>query len=179
MLTIVIPKGEQYDAINNRFYYTKEQKIVLEHSLVSISKWESKLHVPYLSREEKTYEQTLDYIKCRTLTQNVDDSVYKSLSRENINDIAKYIENPMTATWFRDNNQPGSREILTSEVIYYYMIVLQIPFECQKWHLNRLFTLIRVCNEKNKPSKKMTQQELLAKQAQLNAARRAKLNSKG
>lgn len=134
---------------------------------------------PFLVKDPKTVAETIDYIKCMTITQNVDPLVYNSLTNENIEEINHYIDLPMTATTFREDNSPKSREIVTSELIYYWMISLNIPMECQKWHLNRLLTLIRVCNVKNSPPKKMSRRELANRNAALNAARRKKLNSKG
>ena len=180
MLQITIPATEQWDEINLEFVYTKEQKIVLEHSLVSLSKWEAKWHKPFLGKEDRTVEETLDYIKCMTITQNVDPLVYNNLTNDNLNEINAYIGNPMTATWFNtSDNRSYSREIVTSEIIYYWMIALNIPFECQKWHLNRLLTLIRVCNIKNQPPKKMSRKEIVNRNAAINAARRKRLNTKG
>lgn len=180
MLRIIIPATEQWDESKNEFVYTKSQSLSLEHSLVSLSKWESKWCKPFLSKEIKTAEETIDYIRCMTLTQNVDPNIYNYLTNENIIQVNRYIEAPMTATWFNSNNKgkPNSEQI-TSELIYYWMITLNIPFECQKWHLNRLLTLIRVCNVKNQPSKKMTKKELLSRNAALNAVRRKKTNTKG
>ena len=162
----------------SEFVYSKETKISLEHSLVSLSKWESRWNKPFLSKDNKTLEETIDYIRCITITQNVDPEVYFRLTDENTNTINKYIESPMTATTFSDNGH-SSREIITSELIYYWMISLNIPMECQKWHLNRLLTLIRVCNIKNAPAKKMSRREIMNRNAALNAARRKKLNSTG
>lgn len=181
MLKITIPAVEQWDEINQIFVTTKAQKLQLEHSLVSISKWESKWHKAFLSSEEKTDEETIDYIKCMTLTQNVDPEIYNFLSRSNIEDINEYIGNPMTATWFSedDSKKSSSREVVTSELIYFWMISFNIPVEFQKWHLNRLLTLIRVCEIKNRDPKKMGKKELMSRNAALNAARRKKLNSKG
>ena len=152
----------------------------MEHSLVSISKWESKWHKPFLSNREKTFEETIDYIKCMTLTQNVRPEVYKCLSVDNIKRINAYIENPMTASFILDESK-GKRnsEQITSELIYYWMIALEIPFECQKWHLNRLLMLIRICNVKNQPPKKQSKKEITSQYAAINAARRKALNSKG
>jgi hypothetical protein len=134
---------------------------------------------PFLSKEPKTAAETIDYIKCMTITQNVNPRVYNSLTNKNIEDINEYIDKPMTATTFSSENKVGSREIITSELIYYWMFSLNIPMECQKWHLNRLLTLIRVCNIKNQPPKKMSRREIASRNAQLNTARRKKLNSKG
>ena len=179
MLIITIPSQELFNDKTQEFVSSKECTISLEHSLVSISKWESKWNKPFLSKEQKTIEQTLDYIKCMTITQNVDPNIYNFLTQKNIEDINTYIDKPMTATTFPDSNNKNSREIITSELIYYWMIALNIPMECQKWHLNRLLTLIRVCNVKNTPNKNMSRKEIMSTNAALNAARRKKLNSKG
>lgn len=180
MLLITIPKSELWDEKKGEFIYTKEQTLQLEHSLVSISKWESKWCVPFHDRKEKTIEQVIDYIKCMTITQNVDPNVYKALTRENIDEINNYITAPMTATTFSGEQQGRpSREIITSELIYYWMIALEIPPEYQKWHLNKLLTLIRVCNIKNQPSKKMSKKDVMSRNARLNAARRKSMGTKG
>ena len=180
MLTITIPSMELYDGEKNEFIHTKEYVLQLEHSLVSISKWEAKWCKTFLSKKEKTYEETIDYIKCMTITQNVDPVVYSYLSKENIEQINNYISAPMTATWFSNENNGGmNREQVTSELIYYWMIAMNIPFECQKWHLNRLLTLIRVCNIKNQSPKKMSKSEIMSRNAALNAARRKQLNTRG
>lgn len=180
MLQITIPARELWDETKNEFSYIKACTLQLEHSLISLSKWESKWCKSFFSRQEKTYEETIDYIKCMTLTPNVKDEVYAALTRENVKQITDYIEAPMTATYFsQDKNGGTSREQVTSELIYYWMIALNIPFECQKWHLNRLLTLIRVCNVKNQPPKKMSKRELMNRNAALNAARKKQLNTKG
>lgn len=180
MLQIVIPSSEQYDEEKQEFVYTKEYTLQLEHSLVSISKWESKWCKSFLTSKDKSYEETLDYIKCMTLTQNLDSQVFNNLSNDSIEKINKYIEAPMTATFFsEDKSSKSNREIVTSELIYYWMIALNIPFECQKWHLNRLLVLIRVCNIKNQPPKKRSRREIMSRNAALNASRRNQLNTKG
>ena len=180
MLEIIIPATEQWDEKNQEFITSKEQILRLEHSLVSLSKWESKWCKPFLSRENKTMEETIDYIKCMTLTQNVDDHVYNLLTIDNIKKVNEYISAPMTATTFNDSNKKsGGNEIITSELIYYWMISLNIPFECQKWHLNKLFTLIKVCSIKNQPPKKMSKKDIMSRNAALNAARRKQMNTKG
>lgn len=181
MLRITISPPEQWDEVNNLFVYIKPQTLQLEHSLVSLSKWESKWEKPFLStKQEKTREETIDYIKCMTLTQNVNPEIYQYLTNENIQQINKYIEAPMTATTFSDNhgNKRG-REKITAELIYYWMIVQNIPFECQKWHLNRLLTLIHVCSAKNAPPKKMSNREIMARNSRLNEARKKALHTKG
>lgn len=180
MLQITIPAIELYDESKEEFISTKEQTLVLEHSLVSLSKWESKWKKPFITKENRTVEETIDYIKCMTITQNVDPDIYKYITNENVRDVNKYIDDPMTATTFSDNKKGGSsRELITSELIYYWMVSYNIPFECQKWHLNRLLTLIRVCSVKNQPPKKMSNGEIMSRNAALNAARRKKLNTKG
>lgn len=181
MITITIPPSEYYDQRENRFYRNeKEQKIALEHSLVSISKWESKWHKPFLSDKKKTLEESLDYIRCMTVTQNVNPEVYKFMTRKNFEEVNAYIEDPMTASWISEpKSGPKNGEIITSELIYYWMIALQIPMECQKWHLNRLLMLIRICNVKNQPPKKMSKAELARRNHALNAARRKRSGSRG
>ena len=180
MLQITIPAVEMWDEVNNEFVSTKEQTLQLEHSLVSLSKWESKWHKPYLSTTNMTYEEIVDYVRCMTLTQHVNADVYKHLTAQNLKDIQSYINAPMTATTFsEDKSTKRNREIITAEVIYYWLISNQIPIECQKWHLNRLFALIRVCSVKNAPSKKMSKKDILSQNAAINAARRKRMGSRG
>lgn len=177
MLTINIPDTEFYDEIKNEFVYVKSQKLVLEHSLVSLSKWESKWKKPFFDKKPKTKEESIDYIRCMTVN-SVDPLIYKCITNRIMQTVNAYIEDPMTATTINQKNAP-SREIVTSELIYYWMVALSIPFECQKWHLNRLLTLINVCNIKNKPPKKMSRKDLVSRNAKLNAARRKALNTSG
>ena len=180
MLQIIIPSTELWDEQKQEFTMTKEYVLQLEHSLVSISKWESKWNKVFLSKDEKTYEETIDYIKCMTITQNIPDEAYRYITKSNVDKIDEYISAPMTATWFSKEKSTGiSREKITSELIYYWMIALNIPFECQKWHLNRLLTLIRVCNVKNAPPKKMSKRSLMQRNTALNAARRQQYNTTG
>lgn len=180
MLKIVVPETEVWDEKKNEFFISKSCELQLEHSLVSVSKWESKWTRAFLSKVQKTREETLDYIRCMTITQNVDEYVYRCLTDANITQITNYINQPMTAVHFlEDENTSGSRQSITSDLIYSWMIALNIPFECQKWHLNRLLTLIRVCNMQNKPKRKRSSKDLAQRNAALNAARRQKYNSKG
>lgn len=179
MLRITIPAAEQWDERKQEFISTKECSIQLEHSLVSLSKWESKWNKPFLGKDNKTEEEIIDYVRCMTITQNVDPNVYYAMSNDNIKAIRNYIDEPMTATTFKEIGGKTNREVITSELIYYWMIALNVPFECQKWHLNRLLTLIRVCNIKNQPPKKMKQSEIMRQNAALNAARKKQLNSRG
>jgi len=181
MLEIIVPAIEYWDEKNELFVpKTKEQTLRLEHSLVSLSKWESKWHRPFLSTKDKTNEEILDYVKCMTLTQGVKDEVYTRLSHENLRDIKDYIDNPMTATIiYEDKSQSSNKEPITAELIYYWMITHQIPSEYRKWHLNQLLTLIRICNIKNAPPKKQSKKAIASRQAALNAARKKKFNTRG
>lgn len=181
MLEIIVPAIEYWDEKNELFVpKTKEQTLRLEHSLVSLSKWESKWHKPFLSTKNKTNEETLDYVKCMTLTQGVKDEVYTRLSHENLRDIKDYIDNPMTATTiYEDKSQSSNKEPITAELIYYWMIAHQIPSEYRKWHINQLLTLIRICNIKNAPPKKQSTKAIASRQAALNAARKKKFNTRG
>ena len=172
MLEITIPETELWDERNETFVTVKQHTLRLEHSLVSISKWEQKWCKSYFSRKEKTKEEIIDYIRCMTITQNVDPYIYYCLTRENEEQIKNYIDAPMTAVTFPNEKKGGSRDIITSEIIYYWMISLGIPFECRKWHLNSLIALIKVCNIKNQPPKKMSRRELASHHRSVNAARR-------
>ncbi len=180
MLKIYIPAQEEWDPVSETFISVKEQTLTLEHSLVSISKWEAKWHKAFLGKSEKTEEEVVDYIRCMTLTQNVSPDVYYCIPKEAYTQINAYIEDPATATYFSEDQKKGSsRETITSELIYYWMIALNIPFECQKWHLNRLLALIRVCSIKNQPSKKMSKSEIMNRNKALNDARRKAHHSRG
>ena len=178
MLEIHVEAAEQFNEETNEFYYVKPQTLKLEHSLVSVSKWESKWHKPFLTNTEKTNEEIFDYIRCMTINQ-VDPQVYTVFSSKNIEDIQKYIDNPMTATTIHETNNRPNSETITSELIYYWMVALDIPFECEKWHLNRLLTLIRICNIKNQPQKKMSRQETIERNRAINAVRRQQARAKG
>lgn len=198
MLTIIVPykpaqpAKEMWDPVKEEFFYTepeeeiKETKLTLEHSLVSISKWESKWKKAFLKEDKKTPEQVLDYIKCMTIEKNIPDRVYENIPASEGKRISEYIEDRMTATYINKmpDNKPGRKDTVTSELIYYWMIANQIPFECERWHLNRLMALIQVCSVKNaamygnKKGRKHND-SLLKHNAALNAARRAKSGSMG
>lgn len=179
MLKLEVDETTLWNEKEERFMEVPKTTLQLEHSLVSLSKWESKWHKAFLSTKLNN-EETLDYVKCMIMNNNVNPNAVYALSNKQILKIKDYISNPMTATWFTNNNEEkGSSEIVTSEIIYYWMISLQIPFECQKWHLNRLLTLIRVCNEKNKPKKNMSKREIAERNRILNEQRKARLKSKG
>lgn len=191
MLQLTVAAKEGWNEKTNEFIETKPTTLCLEHSLVSLSKWESKYKKPFLS-SEKTEMEIRDYIKMMTITQNIDENIYNLLSKEDFEKINSYISDPMTATWFSDSRKPNpgesnqsrrQTEKITSELIYYWMISYQIPFECQKWHLNRLLTLIRICNVKdaqqNGKNGKMSKRDILSQNRALNAARRQRLGTKG
>lgn len=178
MLKLNIPGVELYDELNEEFIDIKGQTIALEHSLVSISKWESKWKVPFMNNKDMTYEQIIDYVRCMTLTQNVNPLLYTNLKQAHLDAIRAYIDDPMTATWFSGTKKPN-REVVTSELIYYWMIESNIPMECQKWHLNRLLTLIKIVNDKRQPNKKMSRRDIYKQNAALNAARKARMHTHG
>lgn len=178
MLKLVIYTAEGYNEETNEFFDAEAVVLELEHSLVSLSKWESKWEIPFLDTSEKTREQILDYIKMMNLGDDFPPGLFSKFSSENFEAIDKYINAKMTATWFSEKKEKVNQEIITSELIYYWMIALTIPFECQNWHLNRLLTLVRVCNLKNSP-KKMDKQEAMRSQRELNEARRAQFKTKG
>jgi len=179
MLKIIIPSIELFDEKTNIFFSSKQYELQLEHSLVSLSKWESKWKKPFLTKENRTSEEVVDYIRSMTITQNVDQEMYNFIKQEEIDKIMDYIDDPMTATTFLTIKQKASSEIITSELIYYWMIAFQINWEAQKWHLNRLLTLIKVCDLKNQSPKKKNRKEIIEQNKALNAARKAKLNTTG
>lgn len=182
MLKLQIPSTELYDERTNEFLYTDAFEVELEHSLVSMSKWEAYYNKPFLSKKERTTEEVLYYIRCMA-NEELTDQQLSLLALYNMKQIEEYIKAPMTATWFTkqegESRSKGSGEAVTSELVYYWMVALNIPFECQHWHLNRLLTLIQICNVKNKPPKKMSRSSILKNNAALNKARRAKMHSKG
>ena len=187
MLKIIVPEGEIFDENTQEFLYTKETTLQLEHSLLSLSKWESKWHKAYLSNNNKTQEEIIDYIRCMTVNKGVKPETYLGLTQSDYEKINKYISAPMTATTFNDSRKQKGKtvsygrrrqHIVTSEELYYDMIAFQIPFECEKWHINRLLTLIRICSIKSEPDK-MKGKDLAKHNRSLNAARRAKHHTKG
>lgn len=179
MLVIDIPGREYYDPITETFEMDPPITLRLEHSLVSISKWESKWNIAFMGPVQKTDEQIFDYIRCMCLDEDFDERVLGRLTQNNVNAITEYIQAPMTATTINQKGGKTNREIVTSEVVYYWMVSFNIPFECQHWHLNRLLTLISVCNVKNQPAKKQSQKDILARNRELNAARRKAMNTSG
>lgn len=180
MLQLYLPDKEFWDPEKSEFIYVRGQSLQLEHSLISISKWESKWEKAFLGRREKTPEESLDYIRCMTINKNVDPMIYQSITDDSVLLINQYISAPMTATFFKkDPSATQNRDTITSELIYYWMISLNIPFECQKWHLNRLLSLIHVCSIKNSPPKKMSQKEIMMQNDAINEARKKQLNTNG
>jgi hypothetical protein len=183
VLTLIVPLSEElYDEEKEEFVEPVTFTLELEHSLASLSKWESREEKPFLGKDEKTNEQTLAYIRDMVLTPDVPEEVFEKFSPENLTAVNDYISAKMTATWFRElepTRRGNSSEVITAELIYYWMVSLQIPFEAQYWHLNRLITLVRVCNEKNKPAKKVNRQTAAQRQRELNAQRRAQFGTRG
>ena len=181
MFQLHIKDTELFDEANETFILVKGKTLQLEHSLISLSKWEAKWKKPFLTREPKTAEEMMSYIECMTITQNVDPIVYTTITADQIEAIHKYLEDPMTATRIKEREGKGkSSKIVTNEEIYYSMIQYGIPFDpCQKWNLNHLLMLIRVCDEKQRPKKKMSRSELHRSNHSLNEARKAKYHTRG
>lgn len=181
MLQLIVPGTETYNPETNEFSYSDQQVLQLEHSLLSLSKWESKWCKAFLTKKEKSAEEIKDYVRCMTINKNVDPTVYDRLTSENYNSINAYISAKMTATYIKHPSSEGQvgGDTVTSELIYFWMITYGIPFECQKWHLNRLLALIDVCRIKTQPQKKMSRSALAHRNSSLNAARRAKYHTRG
>lgn len=179
MLRLRIVLKEGFDESSNEFVSSESVVLELEHSLVSLSKWESKWEVPFLGTEEKTNEQVLDYIRMMFSGDEFPDGLLDRLTQDHIQEINAYVNAKMTATWFGDHQAEKSREVITAELIYYWMIALGIPFQCQSWHLNRLLTLIKVCNIKNAPKKKLTSANAAQRNKQINQERRRQMGSTG
>jgi hypothetical protein len=180
MLTLIVGGMEAYDELNKEFVMRGGATLQLEHSLVSLSKWESKHEKPFLGKEEKTTEEVIDYVRCMILTPDFPPGHLHKLSEQNFEEINRYLDRKMSATFFHEPpGAPRSRDVITSELIYYWMTVFSIPFECENWHLNRLFTLIRICNVKQAKPQKMSRSAIAARNRELNAQRRAQLGTKG
>ncbi len=180
MLTITVLGVEHFDNENQEFLTEGDFVLELEHSLVSLSKWESIYEKPFLGKEEKTTEEVFGYIQAMILTSNVPPDVLHRLSQDNLELINAYIDAKMSATWFSDTpNAPRSQEIITAELIYYWMISFSIPMECENWHLNRLFTLLKICNLKNAQPTKMSRSAIAQRNREINAQRKAQLGTSG
>lgn len=170
---------EWFDEEKNEFVAPVLAEVNMEHSLVSLSKWESKWELPFFGDKEKTPEQVLDYMHMMCLDP-VDPSIFEQMNQRSASEISKYIESKQTATWITESKEgKSSSEKITSELIYYWMVTLQIPFECQYWHINRLLTLVKVCNAKNQPEKKMSRKEIAERNRELNKQRREQMKSSG
>lgn len=179
-LPLRLRESDFYDDRTDRFISVKEKNVVLEHSLLSIAKWEAKWHKPYFSFEQKTEEEFRDYLRCMSLTPNVEADDFCSLTAEQYQEILDYMKDTQTATTFHNQEKKKSREILTNEIIYYLMAEFGLPFDpCQKWHINHLMALIDVCALKNQPAKKMSNAEMLKQRRSLNAMRRNKYKTHG
>ena len=180
MLPIHIQGGRALNSETNEIINVPPMKLKLEHSLISISKWESKWKKPFLDDTPKTRAELEDYILCMSLSDNIDPNIVKFISKEDMTKIDQYIGDSKTATWFREKEQEsGSSKKITSELIYYWMIAYNIPFKCEQWHLSRLLTLVRVCEAESKGPRKMSMEETIARNKALNTKRRAEMKSKG
>lgn len=180
MLTIKVGGEEAFDEGTQSFVVTGGRDLDLEHSLVSLSKWESIHEKPFLGKEEKSPEEVISYVKCMMVDPKTPEEILHELSEDNFKRINDYLDAKMTATWFSEQpGQPKSREVITSELIYYWMTGFNIPWEAQYWHLNRLFTLIRICSVKSEKPKKMSRGEIARRNRELNAQRRAQLGTSG
>lgn len=177
-ISIKVPGIESFDEDTEEFVYSEDTVLVLEHSLVSLSKWEQTFHKPFLGKDNKSAEETIAYIHAMCLDENVDGAIFLRLTEKNVEDINAYIEDPMTATTF--SNIPGapSRELITNEIIRYWMVSFQIPLEYETRHLNQLFTLVKVINEKNKPDKHK-QKMTAAQRHELNKQRQKQYGTSG
>lgn len=180
MLIITVSADELYDEVTETFSVVGGTVVKLEHSLISLSKWESKHQKPFLTPGNKTTEEVLDYIKMMICNEDVTLDIVEEMNQENVNEINSYIESKESATTFSDvQKSTGRGEIITAELIYYWMVSFNIPFECQYWHLNRLFALIRICSIKNSKQKKMSRRDVAARNRELNAQRKAQLGTTG
>lgn len=180
MLELVVGGNEMYDNSSQEFITEGGFRLQLEHSLLSLSKWESITERAFLGKEAKTPDEVFLYVKCMVIDPQTPPEIFQQLGNEHYKVINEYIEKKMTATWFADApGAPETRDIITSELIYYWMTVLNIPFSCEGWNLNRLFTLIRVCNIKSSKPKKMSRTEIAQRNRELNARRKAELGTAG
>jgi len=179
MLTITVGGTESFDEKTDSFVTVGGTQLQLEHSLVSLSKWESKHEKPFLGKGEKTSEEVFDYVRCMSLSEETPEELFYDLTDDHFTRVNAYLDKKMTATWFSERAAKRSQEVVTAELIYYWMIQFQIPWEAQYWHLNRLFTLIQVCNHKQEKPKKMSRSEIARKNRELNEQRKRELGTSG
>ena len=178
MLRLLVGATESFNDETNEFVKVDGVVLELEHSLYSLSKWESKYKKPFIT-SDKTLEETIDYVRMMVVTPDFPPEIFQKFTQEDFDAVKEYIADPMTATWFSKEGKSKAAEIITAEVMYYWLVSMQIPFEVQYWHLNRMLTLVKVWNEKQKPQTKMSKADLAARNRQLNAERRAKLGTTG
>lgn len=182
MLRVSVPEQFLWDEEKEEFLKIPGSNLLLEHSLIAVAEWEGKWHKPFLGDNDKTDEELKDYIRCMTINKDVDPLVYQYLPSYIMDDIFKYADDPMTATRINNIKKEGyarKKETITAEIIYYWMITLNVPIKFERWHLNRLITLIRVINIKNAPPTKMSKRDILARNAKINAQRRSQLKTRG
>lgn len=188
MLKLTVPAGEYFNEQTNEFHYTKESRLHLEHSLASVARWESKWKKPFLEssspllrdKYKKTPEEFYDYLRCMTVNQPEDPNCYRSLTPLQLQVISNYLKDPATASTFSDYEEKKfSSQIITSELIYFWMTTLNIPFSCEEWNLNRLLALIRVCSIKNGKPKKKPRRDMIEERKRLNQERRQQWNTRG
>lgn len=182
VLTIMVGATSVFDETDDRFREDGGFELQLEHSLVTLSKWESEYEKPFLANTDKTADEVLAYIRYMVQSPNPPEDFLEKLTQENVEAINAYINKKMTATWFNDLTPRAKRnsEVVTAELVYYWMTVFRIDWEAQHWHFNKLMTLVRICNLKNDNSpKKMTRGEIQARNRELNAQRRAQMGTKG
>ena len=180
MLTIYVGATEHFDEKTREFSYVGGTPIQLEYSLAILSKWESKFNKPFLGPQKKTREETISFIQEMIITPEISPDIINEFTLQNFKDVNAYMESKQTATWFSDTPEPKtSREVITAELIYYWLVTFNIPWEAQHWHLNKLFTLIKVFNAKSEKPKKMTPGQAAARRRELNEQRKQQYKTAG
>lgn len=184
MFVLNIKEKVLWNEKDQEFVTISPYTIKIEHSLLSIRKWESKWHKPFMTQTQKTQAEQKDYVRCMTIGYELPEEVYATLDAQEMNEVFTYMNEPMTATWFSENDQKQAKskmgsETVTYEIVYYWMSKLNIPYDCEKWHINSLMTLIKVSMLKEQPSKKMSKRDVMSQNRALNEQRKAKMKSKG
>lgn len=185
----VINLGDElFDEETNTFLHPVGKKLHLEHSLLSISKWEAEWEIPFLNTD-KTSEQSLSYIKCCVLDDDFDELLLNTLSDKNILDFNAYLSKGMTAKKIidlrsslsqkRKSRRPASQKALTSEDIYYSMIQFHVWKECEEWPLQRLLSLLQLCSLKSNSTGEMSKSDQAKFYREENARRKAKYHTNG